>query len=94
MKTDILSANSPNTIVKALGILNSGGLVAFPTDTVYGVGALAFDGNAVESIYVAKDRPAEKAITILIGDLDDMDNVGINIHRDAYKLASRYWPGP
>ncbi|HSM70482.1 MAG TPA: L-threonylcarbamoyladenylate synthase, partial [Anaerolineales bacterium] len=79
---------------KALDVLNSGGLVAFPTDTVYGVGALAFDGKAVESIYVAKDRPAEKAIPILIGDMEDMEKVGINIPRAAYKLASRFWPGP
>jgi L-threonylcarbamoyladenylate synthase len=68
--------------------------VAFPTDTVYGVGALAFNGNAIETIYIAKDRPAEKAIPILIGDLEDMEKVGIEIPRAAYKLASRFWPGP
>ncbi len=47
---------------RALEILHAGGLVAFPTDTVYGVGALAFDGKAIKSIYTAKDRPIEKAI--------------------------------
>ena len=57
----------------------AGGLVAFPTDTVYGVGALAFDGKAVELIYAAKDRPVEKAIPILIGDSDDLEKVGIDI---------------
>lgn len=94
MRTEILSANSPNAIAKALDILRAGGLVAFPTDTVYGVGALAFDGKAVESIYSAKDRPVEKAIPILIGDLEDMEKVGIDIPQSAYKLASRFWPGP
>ena len=94
MKTEIISSNSSNAIAKALDILNSGGLVAFPTDTVYGVGALAYDGNAVESIYIAKDRPAEKAIPILIGDLEDMEKVGIDIPKAAYKLTARFWPGP
>ena len=62
MKTEIITANSPDAIQQALEVLQAGGLVAFPTDTVYGVGALAFDGKAVESIYMAKDRPIEKAI--------------------------------
>jgi L-threonylcarbamoyladenylate synthase len=93
MQTEILPA-SLDTISHAYEILQMGGLVAFPTDTVYGVGALAFDGKAVESIYVAKDRPAEKAIPILIGDPDDLEKVGMDIPEAARKLASRFWPGP
>ena len=62
MQTEILPASSPEMIPRALSVLQAGGLVAFPTDTVYGVGALAFDGKAIESIYIAKDRPVEKAI--------------------------------
>jgi L-threonylcarbamoyladenylate synthase len=61
LNTEILPASHPLLVQKALNVLQNGGLVAFPTDTVYGVGALAFDGTAVESIYVAKDRPFEKA---------------------------------
>ncbi len=94
MQTEILPASSPDTIPHAYNVLQKGGLVAFPTDTVYGVGALAFDGKAVESIYVAKDRPAEKAIPILIGDFDDLEKVGTNIPIVARKLAARFWPGP
>ena len=94
MNTLIVSSDSPTVIQQALGILNSGGLVAFPTDTVYGVGALAFDGKAVESIYAAKDRPIEKAIPVLIGDEDDLEKVGMDIPHIAHKLASRFWPGP
>ncbi len=75
MKTKVLLASSPDALLSALEVLNSGGLVAFPTDTVYGVGALVFDGAAVESIYVAKDRPGEKAIPVLIGDPDDLAKV-------------------
>ena len=55
MKTQILDAHSPDAIPRALDVLRSGGLVAFPTDTVYGVGSLAFDGKAVESIYPSSD---------------------------------------
>lgn len=91
--TLLLPAND-ESIQAALKILRNGGLVAFPTDTVYGVGALAFNGKAVESIYIAKDRPIEKAIPVLIWDKDDMEKVGIDIPEIAYRLASRFWPGP
>lgn len=94
MKTQVIPAVSSNVLSLALDILKSGGLVAFPTDTVYGVGALAFDGKAIESIYVAKDRPIEKAIPILIADMEDMEKVGMDIPQTAYKLAARFWPGP
>jgi len=91
--TVLLPAND-ESIQTALEILQRGGLVAFPTDTVYGVGALAFDGKAVESIYTAKDRPIEKAIPVLIGDADDMEKIGMDIPHIAYQLAARFWPGP
>ncbi|MCC6500604.1 MAG: threonylcarbamoyl-AMP synthase [Anaerolineales bacterium] len=94
MKTLIVSAKADNAIQHALKILNNGGLVAFPTDTVYGVGALAFDGKAIESIYIAKDRPIEKAIPILIADAEDMDKVGKNIPAVAREIAKRFFPGP
>ena len=94
MKTEIITANSPESIQRALEILQAGGLVAFPTDTVYGVGALAFDGKAVESIYRAKDRPIEKAIPILISDAEDMTKVSSETPVMAKKLAERFWPGP
>jgi len=91
--TLLLPANA-EAIQTALEILQKGGLVAFPTDTVYGVGALAFDGKAVESIYTAKDRPIEKAIPVLIADAADMEKVGMDIPAVAYQLAARFWPGP
>lgn len=94
METIILPADYAETIPRALEILKHSGLVAFPTDTVYGVGALAFDASAVESIYAAKDRPVEKAIPILIGSSEDLDKVTSNIPPIAAKLAARFWPGP
>jgi L-threonylcarbamoyladenylate synthase len=94
MNTAIIPANSPAMLTHVLRILNAGGLVAFPTDTVYGVGTLAFNGKAIESIYTAKDRPIEKAIPILIADIEDMEKVGMDVPQNAYKLAYRFWPGP
>lgn len=91
MKTQILPAIQIQT---ALEILQTGGIVAFPTDTVYGVGALAFDNAAIESIYTAKDRPIEKAIPILIGDLSDLEKVAEDIPDMALRFATRFWPGP
>lgn len=94
MQTEILPPSSDRTIAHALAVLNAGGLVAFPTDTVYGVGALAFDGTAIESIYLAKDRPVEKAIPILISDAKELEKVAMDIPEAAHRLAARFWPGP
>ncbi len=91
MKTEIIPASEIQT---ALQILQSGGIVAFPTDTVYGLGALAFNNDAIESIYIAKNRPIEKAIPILIGDLGDLDKIVDDIPNMALRFASRFWPGP
>jgi len=93
METIIIPASSPEAISRALEVLKGGGLVAFPTDTVYGVGALAFDAIAVESIYSAKNRPVEKAIPILLGGPEDLDKVTTDIPPIAAKLAARFWPG-
>ena len=91
MKTEIIPAAE---IQRALEILQNGGILAFPTDTVYGLGALAFDNFAIESIYSAKNRPVEKAIPILIGDLSDLDQIADDIPNMAHRFASRFWPGP
>ena len=94
MHTQLLFAHDSQAIPFALQILRARGLVAFPTDTVYGVGALAFDQAAIESIYVAKSRPLEKSIPILINDIEDLEKVAVNIPALARRLAARFWPGP
>jgi L-threonylcarbamoyladenylate synthase len=91
MKTEIIPATEIQT---ALEIVQNGGIVAFPTDTVYGLGALAFDNSAIESIYVAKNRPLEKAIPVLVGDIKDFELVAENIPDMALKFASKFLPGP
>lgn len=93
METIIFPADNEEAIPRALETLKRGGLVAFPTDTVYGVGSLAFDAKAVESIYAAKDRPVEKAIPILIGGPQDLDKVTMGLPSMAAKLAAHFWPG-
>jgi len=91
MKTEILPAGQ---IQAALKTLQGGGIVAFPTDTVYGLGALAFDSDAICKIYKAKNRPIEKAIPILIGDLSALEKIADDIPSMAFRFASRFWPGP
>ncbi len=91
MKTEIIPASE---IQYALKILQSGGIIAFPTDTVYGLGALAFNNTAIWKIYKAKDRPIEKAIPVLIADVDELDKVAVDIPDMARIFASRFWPGP
>src|SRR3974377_764235 len=68
-------------------------LVAFPTDTVYGLGTLAFDGATALKLYVAKERPPEKAIPILIADAADLDQVAIDVPPIARRLMEAFWPG-
>jgi L-threonylcarbamoyladenylate synthase len=94
MQTEVLSARNPHNISYALEILISGGLVAFPTDTVYGLGALAFSKKSVESIYTAKGRSADKAIPIMVGEQDQLDKVATQVPEMAAKLAAAFWPGP
>ncbi len=94
MLTEVIQTSQPDAVEKALKILQAGGLVAFPTDTVYGLGALALDNAAIESIYPAKNRPIEKAIPILIGDMDALELVADHVPAMARIFASRFWPGP
>ncbi len=69
-------------------------MVAFPTDTVYGIGSMAFNQAAIESIYVVKERAPEKAIPVLIADESDLDKVVEVVTRLARRLVSSFWPGP
>jgi L-threonylcarbamoyladenylate synthase len=80
-------------IARAADVLRSGGIVAFPTDTVYGIGAHAYLPEAVEQLYVAKGRPEVKAIPLLISGLAALPEVAADIPEQAYALAARFWPG-
>jgi L-threonylcarbamoyladenylate synthase len=93
MHTEILLATDPHAIDRACEVLEAGGLVAFPTDTVYGVGADAFQPRAVERIYEVKGRPLAKAIPLLIDDGEKLHMVAEDIPEVAWALAKRFWPG-
>jgi L-threonylcarbamoyladenylate synthase len=94
MKTKILAINDPEALATAIDLLTSGGMVAFPTDTVYGLGALAFDEQAVSKISDIKGREAGKAIPVLISDIGQLSRVAAGVSSNCEKLARRFWPGP
>ena len=78
----------------AAALLRSGGLVAVPTETVYGLAAQAGDDKAVRAIYETKGRPQDKPLSILVSGMDMVEQYTRNIPDAAYHLAKRYWPGP
>jgi L-threonylcarbamoyladenylate synthase len=78
----------------AASVLRAGGLVAFPTETVYGLGANALDATAVSSIFAAKERPASDPIIVHIDQVDELATVATDVPLLAYELAARFWPGP
>ncbi len=86
-------ANEQN-IVLAAAQLKLGELVVFPTDTVYGIGADAFDGAAIEALFIAKERPLDKGIPVLLADTSDLSRVSTAVSPFAQNLIHQFWPGP
>jgi L-threonylcarbamoyladenylate synthase len=91
--TRVLRAEDPGAIATAVESLRQGQLVAFPTDTVYGVGASAFLPLAVEQLYLAKERPRSLAIPLLLSSAADVSLVAEDVPRLASLLMGRFWPG-
>ena len=82
-------------IMKEAGaLLKSGALVAFPTETVYGLGANALDEKASAKIYAAKGRPSDNPLIIHIADMEKLAYITAEIPTAAIKLAEKFWPGP
>lgn len=88
------SAPDPGAVARAAEILRSGGLVAFPTETVYGLGANALDAAAVRRIFAAKGRPPEDPLIVHLAAAEDLDRVARDVPELARELARRLWPGP
>ena len=80
-------------IEKGVKILQKGGVIAFPTDTVYGLGADAFNSTAVERIYEIKNRPKHRQLPLLIADVERLITLADSIPEIAWFLARRFWPG-
>lgn len=82
-------------IMKEAGeLLKAGALVAFPTETVYGLGANALDEKAAAKIYAAKGRPSDNPLIVHIADMEKLENITEEIPEAAMKLAEKFWPGP
>ena len=96
--TDVVIVNpdAPDApaIARAAEVLRKGGLVAFPTETVYGLGAHALDRMAVRRIFEAKGRPANDPLIVHIGSLDQIGELVVTIPDTARQLAAQFWPGP
>jgi L-threonylcarbamoyladenylate synthase len=93
IQTETLSGSSTAAINRAVELLKQGELVAFPTDTVYGVGASVSDPQAIAQLYLVKGRAGEKAIPILLSDPAQLELVTLEISEMALRLARRFWPG-
>lgn len=93
MKTEILSTENPIAIERTLQVLSHGGLVAFPTDTVYGVAAGLFNPQGIDRLYEAKARSANKAIAVLIGETVQLEQLSPEFGGAAQRLAEKFWPG-
>ncbi len=81
-------------IRRAGEILKKGGLVAFPTETVYGLGGNALDAEASEKIYAAKGRPSDNPLIVHIADWEAIHRIAVDIPPEAERLAEAFWPGP
>ena len=99
METKIIRIEDKNDIKdvqldEAAQILRNGGLVAFPTETVYGLGANALEAQASAKIYAAKGRPSDNPLIAHIASMEDLPKLAAKIPEAGRKLAEKYWPGP
>jgi L-threonylcarbamoyladenylate synthase len=93
VKTQILPTTDTQAFAHAVRLLRAGKVIAFPTDTVYGVGASGFNERAIEQLFVAKNRERDKAIPYLLNDARDLELVAREIPQAARLLAGKFWPG-
>jgi L-threonylcarbamoyladenylate synthase len=98
MSTPVLDVRSSSSrglaLERAAGVLRAGGLVAFPTETVYGLGANALAEEAVRRIFAAKGRPANNPVIVHVADAGEAERVTAEWPEEARRLAERFWPGP
>ena len=86
--------NAKDGVEEGARIIRNGGLVVFPTETVYGLGANAFDEKAVQSIFKAKGRPQDNPLIVHISSLQQVDEIAVDVPDAFYRLAERFMPGP
>jgi len=93
MKTCVIQQRSKQSVNKTKQSLKTGGVIAFATDTVYGLGCLVTQPEAIARIYQIKERDQLKAIPVLIGETDQLSSITATIPPSAQKLISQFWPG-
>lgn len=98
MNTKVIAINEEkidaSLIQEAGDIIRRGGLVAFPTETVYGLGGDALNPMSSKKIYAAKGRPSDNPLIVHIADINDLEYIVEEVSENARKLADRFWPGP
>ena len=90
----LLLYDTPEDIAAAADLIRHGELVAFPTETVYGLGADACNADAVRSVFAAKGRPADNPLIVHIADISQLENIAAEVPPIARRLAEAFWPGP
>ncbi len=90
----VLQAEGEGCLAEAIAVLKGGGVIAYPSDTVYGLGAAASDDGAVRRLFGVKGRAGEKALSLLLADFEDMAPLCAEVPATAELLAGRFWPGP
>jgi len=93
MTAKILPASDPAAVEHAADVLRAGGIVAYPTDTVYGLGANVFSPEALDKVMDAKQRPDEKSLPVLIGDRGHLRELVTFVPPEANRLIEALWPG-
>lgn len=93
-ETAILATDDPQALPTAVRLIRQGGLIAFPTDTIYGVACDPANPDAIKRIYSAKERPDEKALPVLIGAFEQLAALVADLPAAVEAIARAFWPGP
>jgi tRNA threonylcarbamoyl adenosine modification protein (Sua5/YciO/YrdC/YwlC family) len=98
MKTKVIKLNpdfpEEKFINEAANVLKNGGLVVFPTETVYGIAANLLNKGTIDRLYEIKKRQKDKPFSIHIADFNSLEDLGVVLSKDAERIAKRFWPGP
>ncbi len=94
VETLILSIDDPQAILAAENTIRQGGLIAFPTDTIYGVAADPFNPKTIKKVYLVKERADAKALPVLIGEFSQLSDLVSHVREDIRIIANAFWPGP
>jgi len=91
--TRILSINDPQAIQTAKQVLRDQGTIVFPTDTIYGIAVDAFNPVSINKLYEIKQRPEDKALPVLIGEISQLNHLVLYISNRVQQIAEAFWPG-